>query len=166
MRKYVENMNSDSKHLKYQKENIELRQNTVFELYCLGYNQVTIAKKLNVSLGLVNSDIKVVLRRSQNSVLDYNKRLPQEVDRAFSIYNVLIREAHSTIENTHDELVKLKAIDSIKNITEARIQLASNFDIIKHTPNLFKKEISVYSNEETLSGEEQVEAEEGDTDKE
>jgi hypothetical protein len=136
-------------HLKYQKENIELRQDTVFELYCLGYNQITIAKKLNVSLGLVNSDIKVVLERSQNTVLDYNKRLPQEVDRAFSIYNVLIREAHNTIETTRDELVKLKAIDSIKNITEARIQLASNFDIIKHVPNLNKNPMIEFQNANT-----------------
>jgi hypothetical protein len=163
-------MNSDLKHLKYQKENIELRQNTVFELYCLGYNQVTIARKLNVSLGLVNSDIKVVLERSQNTVLDYNKRLPQEVDRAFSIYNVLIREAHNTIETTRDELVKLKAIDTIRNITEARIQLASNFDIIKHVPNLHKEPM-FSSNEQTIDEEieqeqEQEETKVGDTDKE
>jgi hypothetical protein len=125
-------------NMKYRKENVKLRQDVVFELHCLGYNQRDIAKKLNVSLGLVNADLKIMLARSQNSVHDYNKRLPQEVDKAFSVYNTMIRLAHNTIETTRDENVKLKAIDSITNITESKIQLASNYDIIKHVPGLNK----------------------------
>jgi hypothetical protein len=139
-----------NKNMRYRKENVKLRQDVVFELHCLGYNQRDIAKKLNVSLGLVNADLKIMLARSQNTVSDYNKRLPQEVDRAFSVYNVLIREAHNTVETTRDENVKLKAIDSIRDTTTARVQLASNFDIIKHVPNLNKKDDSSSESAENL----------------
>jgi hypothetical protein len=130
-------------NMKYKKENVELRQGAVYELHCLGYNQRDIAKRLNVSLGLVNSDLRIVLAQKQNIVNEYNKKLPQEIDKAFSIYNTMIRLAHCTIENTRDESVKLKGIDSIRSITEARIQLASNFDIIKHVPNLNKKDENI-----------------------
>jgi len=148
-----------NKNMTYKKENMELRRNRVYELNNLGYNQGSIATRLGISIGCVNADLKVMHARSQHAILEYNKRLPQEVERAFSIYNSIIREAYDIISSTDDDNIKvndikLKGIESIRSTTDSMLHLASNFDIIKRTPELFKEQ------------REQEEIEEGDTDKE
>jgi hypothetical protein len=64
---------NNNKSLKYEKENIELRRGKVLELDAQGYSQHDIAAKLNVSVGLVNGDLKNIREHDRpgfNAMID------------------------------------------------------------------------------------------------
>jgi hypothetical protein len=73
-------MNSD---LKYDKINIELRRGKVLELLSKGYNQRTIAEKLNVSDALISLDIQWIREQSKEGLrTPLQEKLPYEFARA------------------------------------------------------------------------------------
>ena len=75
-------MNSD---LKYEKVNIELRRGKVLELLSKGYNQHTIAERLNVSDALISLDIQWIREQSKEGLRTHlQERLPYEFARAMT----------------------------------------------------------------------------------
>jgi hypothetical protein len=61
-----------------------------------------------------------------------NERLPEEVDKAFTSYDSIIKTAWQTANNTEDDKVRLQALNLVKETFAAKMDLCSNADIINH----------------------------------
>jgi hypothetical protein len=133
MSRDLNNNNNGNKNLKYEKENIELRRDKVFELNSRGYSQHDIAKILNVSVGLVNSDLKYVYAKAKETFHTFiQEELPKEFKKAITTYDYVIRTASTTAETTHDDRIKLQALHEVREARAAKMDLISNHDVMTY----------------------------------
>lgn len=63
-------------------------------------------------------------------------RLPEEVDKAFSSYNKIIKKAWETAESTADDKTRLQALNLVKETFATKLDLVSNVDIINQVMNM------------------------------
>jgi DNA-binding transcriptional regulator LsrR (DeoR family) len=120
-----------SRDLKYERENIELRRGKVLELNAQGYNQHDIAKKLNVSIGLVNSDIQHIRAQALDTLRVYiNEKLPEEITKSLTLFDNIIKQACITADNTHDENVKIKALHLAREARNNKDSLVTSMDVV------------------------------------
>ena len=76
--------------LKYEKENIVLPRDNVLELDAHGYSQHDIAKILNVSIGLVNGDLKHIRQQTKESI---KLCIDEEYQKCQSGLNSILKES-------------------------------------------------------------------------
>lgn len=132
--------NNKNRNLKYEKENIELRRDKVFELNARGYSQHDIATKLNVSVGLVNSDLKHVYTKARETFHTFlQEELPKEFKKAITTYDYVIKTASTTAETTHDDRIKLQALHEVREARTAKMDLISNHDVMSYQVNKDKR---------------------------
>lgn len=130
----------NSRNLKYEKENIQLRQDKVFELHTIGYSQTDISTKLGVSVGLVNSDLKHVYAKARETFDTYSqKELHKEFKKAIAVYDYVSNKAAQTAETTHDEKTRLQALREVRETRAAKMDLLSNHDVMIYQANRNKE---------------------------
>jgi DNA-binding CsgD family transcriptional regulator len=130
------NNNNGNRNLKWDKELIDIRKDKVFELSSRGYSQHDIAKILNVSVGLVNSDLKQVYAKARDTFNTYlQEELPKEFQKALSTYDYIIKTAATTAEMTKDDRIKLQALHEVREARTARMDMISNHDVMSYHVN-------------------------------
>jgi predicted transcriptional regulator len=130
------NNNNGNRNLKWDKELIDIRKDKVFELSSRGYSQHDIAKILNVSVGLVNSDLKQVYAKARDTFNTYlQEELPKEFQKALSTYDYIIKTAATTAEMTKDDRIKLQALHEVREARTARMDMISNHDVMDMISN-------------------------------
>jgi predicted transcriptional regulator len=132
--------NGGNKNLKWNKELIDIRRDKVFELSSRGYSQYDIAKILNVSPALVNSDLKQVYAKARETFNTYlQEELPKEFQKALSTYDYVIKTAATTAEMTKDDRIKLQALHEVREARTARMDMISNHDVMSYHVNKGKE---------------------------
>jgi hypothetical protein len=124
--------NNNSRNLKYEKENIELRRGKVLELDARGYSQHDISKVLNVSIGLVNSDLKIIREQARENIRLYiNERLPEEYNKCLLGLNSILKESWTLSYKTDDTREKIQALSLAKQCYDAKLDLLTNVDVVE-----------------------------------
>ena len=118
---------------KISRDLINWRRSKVLDYLSKGFTQDEIAKTLQVSQPTIQRDIKFIRNRPKKHLLTFiNERLPEEVDKAFTSFDSIIKRAWHTANNTEDDKVLLKALNLVKETFAAKMDLCSNVDIVNH----------------------------------
>jgi hypothetical protein len=141
MRKYDKVMKSNlNRKYRYRKENIKLRRDRVAELDAQLYNQRDIAAKLNISVGLVNSDLKRIRAGARENIRDLiDKRLPEEYNRTLRGLDSLLNGSIRIKENATDNRERMQAISLAKECYNARLEMLTNPDVVEDIARFVNK---------------------------
>ena len=127
-------MNSN---LKYDKINIELRRGKVLELLSQGYNQRSIAEKLNVSDALISLDMQWIREQAKEGLRTHmQEKLPYEFARAMAGINDILRRAHEILDSTKDPKLQHQYTTLIMQLWGTVMLLATDGGVIEQA---FKK---------------------------
>jgi hypothetical protein len=151
MRKYNKVMKSNlNRRLRYRKQNIKLRRDRVEELDAQLYNQRDIAAKLNVSIGLVNSDLKIIRAKARENIKDLvDKRLFEEYNRTLRGLDSLLNESVRIKENATDNHERMQAISLAKECYKARLEMLTNPDVIEDIAKFVNKRTAAIGSTDT-----------------
>jgi hypothetical protein len=126
--------------LKYEKENIELRRDRVGILDAQCYSQHYIATKLNVSVGLVNSDLQYIRAHAKENIRKLiDERLPHEYNRTLLGLDSILNESLVIKENATDNNERLKALSLAKECYNSRLEMLTNPDVVQDIVRLANK---------------------------
>jgi hypothetical protein len=132
--------------LKYEKENIELRRDRVSMLDAQCYSQHDIATKLNVSVGLVNSDLQYIRTHAKENIRKLiDERLPQEYNRTLAGLDSILKEVWVISSNTSDNTEKTQALSLAKQCYKDRMELLTNPTVVEDIIRIANKKQQVNS---------------------
>jgi hypothetical protein len=118
--------------LKYEKENIELRRGKVLELDAQGYSQHDIATILNVSVGLVNSDLQIIRAQAKENIRLYiEEKLPEEYNKVLAGLNSILKESWGISSSTADNREKISALELAQKCYNAKLDLLTNVTVVE-----------------------------------
>jgi hypothetical protein len=150
-----------SRDLKYEKENIELRRGRVSVLSAQGYSQHDIAKTLNVSIGLVNSDLQYIREQARQSIKLYiNEKLPEEYNACLTGLNSILKESWLLSSNTTNIGDKIRALSLAKECYDAKLDLLTNVDVVEDIIRFINKDKEQKRFSKTSSASEEEETKE------
>jgi hypothetical protein len=113
---------------------IAWRRGKVAELDAQGYTQHAIADIMKVAVSTINSDLQWLRQRAAESIKSYTQeKLPHLFDRSLLGLTQVLNEAWKTSNSTKYERNRILALSLVKDTITARLDLASNADIIDKT---------------------------------
>jgi hypothetical protein len=173
--------------LRFSKKAIQWRRSEILRLLSMGHSQASAARELKLDESVVSLDCKWLRQQSKEAIRKFlDEQLPEQVQRAFISYDQILLEAWAVANSSvADKRTKLQALALAKDTLAAKLDLASNVDVVSHVLDLAQKKekdkhlsselkqttttttaaaetaAEVYSNEETLSDEEQEHQKQG-----
>jgi DNA-binding transcriptional regulator LsrR (DeoR family) len=145
---------------KVSRDLINWRRSKVLDYLSKGFTQDEIADILKVSQPTIQRDIKFIRTHSKKHLRTFiSERLPEEVDKAFTSFDSIIKRAWQTADSTEDDKVRLQALNLVKETFAAKMDLCSNVDIVNHVIGLARDQ-SVTKNVATEQEEEQEQEQE------
>jgi hypothetical protein len=116
------------------KRQIEWRRGKVAEYDAKGFSQHDIADILKVSVGTINGDMMWLRAQASENIKTYTQQtLPHLFDKSLIGLTQVLREAWLTSTTTKYERNKILALSLVKDCLTARVDLASNADVIDKT---------------------------------
>jgi hypothetical protein len=116
------------------KRQIEWRRGKVAEYDAKGFSQHDIADILKVSVGTINGDMMWLRAQASENIKTYTQQtLPHLFDKSLIGLTQVLREAWLTSATTRLERNKILALSLVKDCLTARVDLASNADVIDKT---------------------------------
>lgn len=116
---------------KFDKLAIEWRRSVVLQKLSQGYNQSEIARELQLHPSTISLDCQWIREKSRKNIQTFvEEKLAEEVDKAFTSYNSIIKKAWETANTTEDDKTRLQALHVIKETVESRIDLVANVDVV------------------------------------
>jgi hypothetical protein len=113
---------------------IAWRRGKVAEYDAKGFTQQNIADELKVSIATVNSDLVWLRQKAAESIKTYTQdRLPSLFEASIKGLTQILREAWLTSGVTKYERNKILSLQLAKECIAARMDLASNADVIDKT---------------------------------
>ena len=121
-----------SNHLKYTKENQELRRGKCLELSSKGFNQSEISNMLGVSEGLISLDIQHIRTQARDSIRSYiDERLPEEYNKCLSGLNSILKESWTIATDSVASRDKIQALSLAKECYNAKLDLLTNVTVVE-----------------------------------
>jgi hypothetical protein len=110
----------------------------------MGYSQVECARELKLDESIVSLDCKWLREQAKETIRKFlDEQLPSQVQLAFSSYDQILFQAWGVANSSvADKRTKLQALAVIKDTIAAKLDLASNVDVVSHVMELAKKKES------------------------
>jgi transcriptional regulator len=113
------------------------RRSKVLEYLSKGYTQAEIVDILHVSHPTISRDVSYIREHSRDNIRTFiDKRLPEEIEKAFTSYDTTIKIASSIADNTTNDKVKLDARDLVNKTRAAILEICNNTDLINYVLEL------------------------------
>jgi hypothetical protein len=112
-------------------DRIAWRQAKVMQMTSEGHGQVSISQILQVAQSTVNRDLQYLRKQSRANIQKYNERLPHEYDQCmFALRDILKQAFDITHDSETQQKEKLVAMNLIKEIVSAKIELLTNVTVV------------------------------------
>jgi hypothetical protein len=120
---------------------IAWRRAEILRLLSQGCSQAECARRLQLDESVVSLDYKWLRDQAKETIRKFlDERLPEEVQRAFVCYDLILQEAWQiSSSSVADKRTKLNALSLAKDTLAAKLDLASNVDVVSHVLDLAKK---------------------------
>jgi hypothetical protein len=128
-------------NLRFNKKAIAWRRSEILRLLSMGHNQASAARLLNLDESVVSLDCKWLREQAKETIRKFlDEQLPSQVQLAFSSYDQIIQESWAVANSSvADKRTKLQALAIIKDTVSAKLDLASNVDVVSHVMDLAQK---------------------------
>jgi hypothetical protein len=126
---------------KFNQKAIAWRRSEILRLLSQGYSQVQCAEKMKLDPATVSLDCKWIREQAKETIRKFlDERLPEEVQRAFVSYDLILFHAWQVANSSvADKRTKLNALSLAKDTLAAKLDLASNVDVVSHVMDLAGK---------------------------
>lgn len=157
-----EDREHQERQFKFNKDAILFRRSEVLRLLSRGYSQADIVREFGnkVDKSTISIDVQYIHEQAKTNIQQFiTEQTPEEVQKAFSSYDDIIKEAWTIADSSiADKRTKLQALMLIKDTFAARLDLISNVDIVSRVLEIARKK--------RLESQEEVVAVEGKEDNE
>ena len=115
-------------------QRLQWRRDKVREYSIKGYTQRDIAAELQISLGLVEKDLKYLRKQSKHNIEHYiDEYLPAEYQYCLDALNMIVKEMWTLQPEDNRELMQSRTL--IKECCAMRIDLLSNATVVERAVN-------------------------------
>jgi len=112
-------------------DRIAWRQAKVMQMTSEGHGQIFISQTLQVAQSTVNRDLQYLRKQSRANIQRYNEQLPHEYDQCmFALKDILKQAFAITHDSETQQKEKLVAMNLIKEIVSAKIELLTNVTVV------------------------------------
>ena len=118
---------------------LEWRRGIILKLAAQGYRQQDIAELLQLDQSVISRDLKWVRKQAEQNMQHFiSEEIPLEIDKAFLIFNWIMKECTVNYDKTDDKRVKMQILSLMKDVERDKLELLSNTTIAKEIVNRWK----------------------------
>jgi len=103
----------------------------VFELSSKGYNQVEIARRLQIHESTISRDLDFIREQSKENIRKYiEEMLPEEYEKCLVGLTAIQKEAWTAAERTEDTREKMQALSLAKECYGMKLELLTSATVV------------------------------------
>jgi predicted transcriptional regulator len=120
-------------------EQLQWRRSKVIEMRSRGFNQLEIARELQVSKASISSDMQYLRKQAKESIKEYvTEHLPEQYQICLTALDTILKHAFDILQNSHDNREKLQAMELFKDTHLVKLELLSNATTIDSALNYIR----------------------------
>jgi ECF sigma factor len=117
-------------------QQLDWRRSKVLELSSRGYSEREIGEILKVSDTAVHRDLAFIRRQAKENLQKHiDERIPEEMEKAMSGMNTILRMTSYIANTVADPRIKLQALSLMNEVFKVRMELTTNGVIVRDALN-------------------------------
>lgn len=125
----------------------EIRRDKVLELYCQGYSQAEIARRLSIGIATVHRIISLFRTQAAASMINYYEdKFPEEFSKVLISLNTIQKETWSIVTQSPDAKGRIQALGVALECLTKKLQLLADPTILDNVKRYISKRADDFAN--------------------